>query len=134
VVGRLVKEKVGVTAGIITRWGKMKVTQRLLDLGLDVNVNEGFQSIHDAIKWCKDFSLLFLECGADPGIWDNDGQTLASHEGNLSIVQQLLKFDVDVNSHDSQGQTPLQIVMEAGHVKVQKLLLEHGTERPLLLP
>jgi len=55
---------------------------------------------------------------------------VASCEGNLSVAQQLLKFDVDINSHDSQGRTPFQIAVEGGHEKVKKLLLEHGAERP----
>jgi len=54
---------------------------------------------------------------------------VASREGNLIVAQQLLKFDVDVNSHDSQGRTPFQLAVEGGHDDVEKLLLEHGAER-----
>jgi len=97
----------------VAQWGKLKVTQRLLELNLDVNGTY----LGDPAQWCKDFSLLLLERGADPGIRDNDGQTplhVASHEGNLTVIQQLLKFDIDVNSHNSQGQTPFQLAMEGG--------------------
>jgi len=118
----------------VARWGKSNVTERLLELDPDVNVEAYFEY---AEQWCNDFSLLLLERGGDPDVRDNDGQTplhVASREGNLRVAQQLLKFDVDVNSHDIQGRTPFQIAVEAGHVKVQKLLLEHGAERPLPLP
>jgi len=50
--------------------------------------------------------------------------------GNLSVAQQLLKFDVDVNSHDGQGQTPFQISVEVGDDEMQELLLDHGAEWP----
>jgi len=118
----------------VARWGKLNVTERLLELDLDVNFKRHFD---DAEQWCKDFSLLLLERGRDPDVRDNDGHTplhVASREGNLRVAQQLLKFDVDVNSHDIQGRTPFQIAVEVGHVKVEKLLLEHGAGRPLPLP
>jgi len=120
----------------IARWGKLNVTQWLLEFDLgDLNEedNEGQTWFDYAEQWCKNFSLLLLKRGADPGVRDNNGQTalhVASCEGNLSIIQQLLKFDVDLKSHDSHGQTPFRIAMEEGHDKVEKLLLEHGTERP----
>jgi len=120
----------------VARWGKLKVAQRLLEFDDDLNVNEeylpGRTFIDDAEQWCNDFSLLLLERGADPGIRNNDGQSalhVASREGNLSVVRQLLKFDVDINSYDSEGRTPLQLAVEGGHEMVEKLLLEHGAER-----
>jgi len=118
----------------VARWGKSNITEQLLELDPDVNAEHYFDY---AERWYKDFSLLLLERGGDPDGRDNDGQTplhVASREGNLGVAQQLLKFDVDVNSNDIQGRTPFQIAVEAGHVKVQKLLLEHGAERPLPLP
>jgi len=44
--------------------------------------------------------------------------------------QQLLVFDVDVNAHGHQGRMPFQIVVEGGHGKVKKLLLDRSAERP----
>jgi ankyrin repeat protein len=77
-----------------------------------------------------DVTLLLLEHGADPGVPDSNSQTplhVASHKGNLRVAQhQLLRFGIDVNSHDRQGQTPFQIVVEGGQNKVEKLLLDHG--------
>jgi len=119
----------------VAQWGKFKATQRLPELGRDVNLeySRGRTEADEAGQWCKQISLLLLERGADPGIRDNDGQTplhVASHEGNLTVIQQLLKFDIDVNSHDSQGRTPFQLAMEGGHNRVAKLLLDHGAETP----
>jgi len=121
----------------VARWGELNVTQRLLELGSDGN------SVYDSLQgqtyfdfvaqWCKDFTVLLLERGADPCVRDNDGQTplhVASHEGNTSVAQKLLNFGVDVNSPDRQGRTPLQIAVEEGHDQVEKLLLKHGAERP----
>ena len=119
----------------VARWGTLKVTQRHLELGLDINGQSyGDQTFLDhAGLWYQDVSLLLLKRGADPGARDNDGQTalhVASREGNLRVAQQLLKFNADVNSHDNQGRTPFQVAVEGGHDKVQKLLLEHGAQSP----
>src|SRR5712671_5755061 len=121
-----------------SRSGCLKFAQRLLELGVDVNSrdNKGRTPLPMMLWNSHNVGLLLLEHGADPGIRDDDGQTplhVASRKGNLSITQQLLKFDIDVNSHDHQGHTPFQMAVEGGHDEVEKLLLEHHQENIHLL-
>jgi len=47
------------------------------------------------------------------------GRHYPTREGNLKFAQRLLKFGIDIHSHDRQGLTPLQIAAEGGHDKVQ---------------
>ena len=50
----------------------------------------------------------------------------ASRTGNISCVQELLERGVSANAKNKYGMTPLHEACYYGHLKVAKLLLEHG--------
>ena len=51
---------------------------------------------------------------------------LAASEGNLPIVELLLKMDAKVNARDRWGGTPLRDAVREGHMEVAKTLSAHG--------
>jgi ankyrin repeat protein len=58
---------------------------------------------------------LLLKHGADPNARGVDGQTLlhvSSRKGDWKVARELLNLDVDINSRDNQGRTPLQVALE----------------------
>jgi len=52
----------------------------------------------------------------------------ASHYGHLGVAQFLIDSDVDMNSHDNEGWTPLHSAAGNGHLDVVKLLFERGAD------
>ena len=52
--------------------------------------------------------------------------TTASDEGNLKIVEILIKMNVDVNLKTANKKTPLHLAAEKGYFDVSRLLLENG--------
>ena len=74
---------------------------------------------------------LVLDCGVDPKIKDEEGDTplhYAALEGHLDIVKLLLEHGADPNVKDGFGETPLHFAALEGHLDVAKLLLEHGAD------
>lgn len=47
----------------------------------------------------------------------------AAEKGYIAMVKSLLEIDVDVNTKDINGRTPLVIAAKNGDVKIAKLLL-----------
>src|SRR5712671_1482115 len=85
-----------------SRSGCLKFAQRLLELGVDVNSrdNKGRTPLHMILWNSHNVGLLLLEHGADPGVRDDDGQTLlyaASRSGCLKFAQRLMELGVGVN-------------------------------------
>jgi len=117
----------------VAQWGRFKIQQQIQIDDAEEERMFDYTSHYIVGSWCKGILLLLLEHGADPGVRNDNGQTplhVASREGNLIVAQELLKFDIDVNSHDSQGRTPFQMAVERGYDRMEKLLLDHGAERP----
>jgi len=56
------------------------------------------------------------------------GLVLASHDGNLERVKDLLKAKVDPNTQNKYHITPLYAASEQGHVDVVRALLEAGAD------
>jgi ankyrin repeat protein len=60
---------------------------------------------------------------------DDEGMTplyLASYEGELEVVQALLRHGASVGCRSIEGWTPLQIASQTGHLGVVQLLFESG--------
>ena len=44
------------------------------------------------------------------------------------IVQELLKFDAEIDAYDQRGWTSLMIAVYHGHGKIVKILIDHGAD------
>ncbi|RPA96892.1 ankyrin [Choiromyces venosus 120613-1] len=65
--------------------------------------------------------------GVERGSTDMNPQSRASMEGRIGVVKALLEWsDIDPNSLDNDGRTPLCCASGKGHVDVVKALLEQG--------
>ncbi|VDH91759.1 ankyrin repeat domain-containing protein 17 [Mytilus galloprovincialis] len=53
---------------------------------------------------------------------------IASQQGNLKIVQTLLKNGAEKNSYIENGSTPLYIASQQGHIDIVRLLLSHEAD------
>lgn len=50
----------------------------------------------------------------------------ASDEGNLKIIEILIKFNVDVNQKTNNKKTPLHLAVDKGYFDVSRILIENG--------
>lgn len=72
-----------------------------------------------------------LADGASPNVQiKGGGLPSALHFAVLSssreVVELLLEHGADLNAHDPQGHTPLQLAERAGHTDIVELLEDHG--------
>ncbi|KAG9408444.1 hypothetical protein AC1031_021683 [Aphanomyces cochlioides] len=51
---------------------------------------------------------------------------VASSEGHLEVVEELISHGATVDVTDKDGQTPLHLAAQNGHAHVVKMLLDHG--------
>lgn len=51
---------------------------------------------------------------------------IAAGSGDLSLVQLVCQYDVDMNAENKQGETPLLLAVQAGNVDVVRFLYERG--------
>jgi hypothetical protein len=56
----------------------------------------------------------------------------SSDEGNLKIVEILIKMNVDLNSKNINKKTPLHLAVEKGYFDISKILIENGASISLL--
>ena len=69
--------------------------------------------------------------GADFNIKNEFGITplmSAAHSGNIKLGRFLLKYVVNVNEEDKEGNTALYYAVENSHLEVVKVLHEHGAK------
>ena len=69
--------------------------------------------------------------GADFNVQNEFGMTplmSAAHSGNVTLVRFLLKYVINVNQEDKEGNTALYYAVEKGHLDVVKVLHEHGAK------
>ena len=119
--------------------GHEKVVTMLLDTGaLDVNSADklGSTPFSSAIAGHNTaVAQLLLYCKAQYDLKDKEGKTplaIASAFGSIAGVSLLLRRnDIDLNSMDNEGRTPLFRALNNGHEDVLKLLLEAGA-RPIV--
>ncbi|MDN3595471.1 ankyrin repeat domain-containing protein [Zunongwangia endophytica] len=61
---------------------------------------------------------------------DENFLTLAVKKNDLALIEKALATDIDVNTTDAEGNTPLQIAaLRADNTKIMKLLLDHGANK-----
>lgn len=131
---------------------KLKVLDRFLELGLDVNakgIKEGVPILVDIAGsypiTVKEGQVLpledhqrdivmqkLLDSGADPNIPNSDGQGalhLATNERRYGLTKLLLEKGADVNKEDKTGRTPMFSALE--DPELTRLLLEKGADSNL---
>ena len=62
---------------------------------------------------------------------DADGRTLlhlAVRHDRVDLAEMLIRHDVDVNTHDETGATPLREASSRAHARLVSMLLEHGAD------
>uniref|UniRef100_A0A8D2L544 Regulatory factor X associated ankyrin containing protein n=2 Tax=Varanus komodoensis TaxID=61221 RepID=A0A8D2L544_VARKO len=88
------------------------------------------------LMWASAFGEIetvrtMLEWGADPHILAKARESalsLASTGGYTNIITLLLQHDVDINTYDWNGGTPLLYAVRGNHVKSVEALLDHGAD------
>lgn len=75
--------------------------------------------------------LFYLAQGGDPNLRNHKGHSLlmlASYNGHVLLVPQLIRYGADVNSRDNSGSTILMGVAFKGHEEIARLLLDAGAD------
>jgi ankyrin repeat protein len=120
----------------VTR-GSLDVIRMLLKLGAEVQARgiRGFTPLFTAVVGGNlDVIRLLLDHGADMHICDkkkNNALHIAAVHGHLEVSRMLLALNLDVNSRNDVGTTPLYSALEYSrkiNVDVVRLLLDHGAE------
>ena len=115
----------------------LKLMQLLLKHGADPNATDrdGLTPLLCAISLESGADLiaiqLLLDAGADPHLVSKDGMSLLQHAlriGSIDLVAALLSKDVNPNTADSTGATPMHAAALWPRTNALELLLEHGSE------
>ena len=119
------------------REGNGNLCRLLLEKNADVNIQEkhGFTPLH----WCaftgyENLCRLLLEHNADVNIQGKDGSTplhlSARRKRDCSkIIDLLVKYGVqNINIHDAEGLTPLQLAVRHGNSQAVKKLVDLGAD------
>ena len=117
------------------RQGKQDIVELLLESGANVN-HRNKAGNTPLLEACSQghttIAQMLLDHGADidaPTEPTSDSAlTWACTLGNDSVVEILLKRGADVEHRTKDGCTALMFAALAGHVKVTRLLLEHGAK------
>ncbi|XP_015185613.1 PREDICTED: ankyrin repeat domain-containing protein 27-like isoform X2 [Polistes dominula] len=120
--------------------GKVNIVDYLLNHGADTNItdNDSLTPLHCALmKGHQNIVLLLLHANANPIIVDNYENTalhLASDRGHEGCVKALLYFAehtnlyLNVNSPNTDGDTPLHRASKWGYLGIIEVLLEYGAD------
>jgi ankyrin repeat protein len=113
--------------------GKLAKVQKLLQLGVSVNVTGGRQSrtaLHHAAAGGRQQVVQHLvDAGADLGACTTLGSTamhLAAQGGHAPVAVLLLSKGASHSAVDSKGQSPLHVAARCGSTAMIKVLLDAG--------
>jgi hypothetical protein len=112
----------------------VKVVQKLILLGIDVNVQGGeYGNALQAASYGGHTQIIqmLLDNGADinaQGGYFGNALQAASYGGHTQIVQTLINKRADVNVADNNGWTPVNAAASNGHVEMVKWLIEKGAD------
>jgi len=107
--------------------GLTETVKLLLSLGVSVNA---VGSVGGSRSWHADPSNLrddSLDMAKPPKLTPS-ALILACTNGHIEVVKLLLEKGADVNSRNSDGDTPLIFAVRCGHAGLVKLLLEKGAD------
>jgi ankyrin repeat protein len=116
----------------------------LLEHRTDINIrttNEWTLLHEAACKWKLEIVRLLLDCGANPNVENDEGDTplhLVSRswqyhpqERGAGIVRLLLEHSVDVDAREKNGWTSLHWAAFTWRVEIAQVLLDHGANAKL---
>lgn len=109
----------------------------LLDWGLPVDCRDSLSGsdtpLNESVRCGHlDVACLLVERGADVNIGFQPRRGLdtpiflAAQQGDMEMVEMLLKAGARVDIYGFNGRTPLDCAANAGHVSIAKVLLDHG--------
>ncbi len=112
----------------------LEAAERLLAHGADPNLlTDGNQSPLSEAGWfCRNpqqsekLTALLLEHGANPEQRDIDDNVPLHFMRCLGALRQMLRYDVDVNAQNKQGETPLLVAVREGYDDIAKALIAAG--------
>jgi ankyrin repeat protein/beta-lactamase regulating signal transducer with metallopeptidase domain len=115
--------------------GDIKVVEFLIDKGADINARNrrGATPLWIAASGDqKEIVELLLEKGADINATDRRRQCtplwIAVRNGNKDNVELLIEKGANIHTPDNQGQTPLAIAQQRGHIEIVELLKKLGAK------
>lgn len=103
--------------------GNPEVIELILDHvpSIDSVTNQGVTSLMIAAQFGRLQAVKYLlEKGADPCLQDNKGCNAlhyASYGGNVPVIEEILSYEVDIESRNKDGETPLEIAQRCGKSK-----------------
>jgi ankyrin repeat protein len=102
------------------------VIEKLFAKRADPNVRDDLLETTVLNKW-NPITILLLQHGADPNLHGTSPLSIASSQGNTTIVQALIERGADVSALGSGG-TPIIAAIEVNKYDAARLLLEHGAD------
>jgi ankyrin repeat protein len=102
--------------------GHYELASKLLQLGLDINHNDGRTLLHGFAAHEDDRGVAWLlEQGADVSQKSTDGSTplhtAAKRNSGIKVIKRLLAAGASVQAVDHQGQTPVDVARHKGREK-----------------
>ena len=122
----------GITLAAAASEGQEEALQVLLDHGANIDARDefGVTALMTAVKYnnksCTDF---LLTKGADASLRDNRGRTamyLVAELGYLGVLKYLFGHEVEIDTPDDEGITPLMAAVKNYNMGCAKLLVNRG--------